>query len=214
MSAWQKDKTKIDRIQLPRLNQGREQRYLKYRRRKLWTATSVRTVQTLMEQMVPVALTLLTVHYLPILNAVMTSHHVMKHLIHSCVPYHLKTIKSSLLPDPVCHLLILNYQSHPLPLLHILRHHLLHLKPWSGSSPGTNETRTLKRAGGCRQNWDRPWRWALRQGIVWGGRVNPISCICSTRALGVGKGVKVLNKGKPMFSDEMFKTFSKVLQLH
>ena len=82
-----------------------------------------------MEQMVPVVLTLLTVHYLPVLNTVVTAHHIMKHLIHSCVPHCLETVKGSLLPNPICHPLILSYQSHPLPLLHILRHHLLCLKP-------------------------------------------------------------------------------------
>ena len=82
-----------------------------------------------MEWMVPVVLNLLTVHYLPVLNTIMTPHHFMKHLIHSCVPYRLKSIKSSLLPDPVRHLSILSYQSHPLPLICIPRHHLLRLKP-------------------------------------------------------------------------------------
>ena len=47
-------------------------------RGRLRTATSTRTVQALMEWMVLVVLTLLTVHYLPVLNTVMTSHHVMK----------------------------------------------------------------------------------------------------------------------------------------
>ena len=32
--------------------------------------------------------------------------------------------------------------------------------------------------------------------------------------MGVRERVKVLNKGKPMFSDEMLKIFPKVLQLH
>ena len=180
--------------------------------------------------MVPIVLTLLTVHYLPILNTVMTSHHVMKHLIHPCIPHRLKAIKGSLLPDPLHHPMILSYQSHPLPLLRIPRHHLLHLKPGSGLLPGTNGTRTLERAGGCRrnQNWtwtvsqrrsslwqrDRPWRRALRWGMIWGGEVSPISSICSARALGVGERVKVLDKRKPMISNEMLKAFPKVLQLH
>ena len=102
-----RDKTKIDQIQLSRLNQGRERHYLEYRRRRLWTATSARTIQALMEQMVLVVLTLLTVHYLPVLNTIVTSHHVMKQLIHSCVPHRLKTIKGSLLPNPPCHPTIL-----------------------------------------------------------------------------------------------------------
>ena len=82
-----------------------------------------------MEGMVPVVLTVLTVHYLPVLNTVMTPHHVMKHLVHSCVPHHLETIQSSLLLNPVCHSPILSYQPHPLPLLHIPWHHLLSVDP-------------------------------------------------------------------------------------
>ena len=82
-----------------------------------------------MEQMVPVVLALLTVHYLPILNTVMTAHHVIEHLIYPCSPHRLKAIKGSLLPDSLCHPTILSYQPHPLLLLHILRHHLLCLIP-------------------------------------------------------------------------------------
>ena len=36
-----------------------------------------------------------------------------------------QTIKGSLLPNPSRHPTILSYQPHPLPLLRILRHHLL-----------------------------------------------------------------------------------------
>ena len=61
---------------------------------------------------------------------------------------------------------------------------------------------------------DRPRRRALRRGMIWGGGVSPISCICSARALGVGERVKVLDEGKPMISDEMLKAFLKALQLH
>ena len=61
---------------------------------------------------------------------------------------------------------------------------------------------------------DRPRRRALRQGMIWRGGVNPISCICTARALGVGERVKVMDKGKPMISDEMLKAFPKALQLH
>ena len=43
---------------------------------------------------------------------------------------------------------------------------------------------------------DRPQRQALRRGMIWGGGVSPISCICSARALGVGERVKVLDEGK------------------
>ena len=82
-----------------------------------------------MERMVPVVLTLLTVHYLPVLNTIMTPHHIMKHLIHPCPPYRLKAVKGSLLPDPSRHPTIFSYQPHPLPLLRIPRHHLLRLKP-------------------------------------------------------------------------------------
>ena len=103
--------------------------YLEYRRRRLWTATSARTIQALMKRMAPVILALLTIHHLPILNTVMTPHHVMEHLIHPCIPHYLKAIKSSLLPNPTCHPTILSYQPHPLPLLRIPRHHLLCLIP-------------------------------------------------------------------------------------
>ena len=45
--------------------------------------------------------------------------HIMEHLIHSCSPHCLKAIKSSLLPDPPCYLMILSYQPHPLLLSHM-----------------------------------------------------------------------------------------------
>ena len=101
----------------------------KIQRRELWTATSVRIIQTLMEGMLLIVLTFLTVNYLPVLNTVVTAHHTMKQLIHSCVPHCLETVKGSLLPNPICHMLILSYQPHPLPLLCIPQHHLLSAEP-------------------------------------------------------------------------------------
>ena len=79
--------------------------------------------------MVPVVLTLLTVHYLPILETVMTPHHIMEHLMYPYLLHQLETIKGSLLPDPFRHMSILSYQPHPLQLLRIPRYHLLRLKP-------------------------------------------------------------------------------------